>query len=79
MARISGVPSDQAGWFLRVSKFFARKKIGKELELTSIMGHSSWVLGGVGAFETVMDKLKVDPRLKSLAGVKAAALIGCPF
>jgi len=80
MARIDGVAEEKTGWLLRYAKRFSRKKTGKDIELTSIVGHSSWVLGGVGAFEMAMEKAtRLDPRLKTLAGIKAAAMIGCPF
>jgi len=80
MPRIQGVAKEKAGWLLRYARSYARKKTGKDTELTSILGHSNWVLGGVGAFETAMEKAtRVDARLKTLAGIKAAAMIGCPF
>ncbi len=80
MPRIRGVPDERAGWLLRMARRFSRRKLGKDLELTAIVGHSSWLLGGVGAFETAMERAtKLDPRVKSLAGIKAATLIGCPF
>jgi hypothetical protein len=80
MARIKGVPNERAGWLLRMARRFSRRRLGKDLELTSILGHSSWLLGGVGVFEAAMERAtKLDPRVKSLAGIKAATLIGCPF
>ncbi len=80
MARIAGVPNQRAGWLLRLARRFSRKRLGRDLELTAIVGHSSWVLGGAGAFETAMERASsVDSRVKALAGIKAATLIGCPF
>ena len=80
MARIQGVSKDREGWLLRFANRFSRKKIGAEIEPTQIMGHHSWVLGGVGAMEMALERAtRLPEQLKMLVDLKAAMQIGCPF
>jgi hypothetical protein len=38
------------------------------------------VLRAIGSYELWLQRWKrIDPRLKALAGLKAAALVGCPW
>ena len=80
MPRIPVVPDEEASWLLRFANRYTRKQRGTSLEPTRIMGHQSWILGGAGAMEMALERSShVPSRLKSLAGLKAAARIGCPF
>ena len=80
MARIRGVPKGKESWLLRYANRFSKKKVGSALEPAAIMGHQSWLLGGVGAYEMASERLTTVPeKLKSLVDVKAAMMIGCPF
>ena len=59
---------------------YSKKKLGKVLESVGILGHSGPVLAANGAFETLMERAtRVPERLKSLAEIKAAMMVGCPF
>ena len=78
MARIP--PPEKAGLLLKLAHRYTRKKVGRTLETASVMGHHSWILAGNGAFEMALERSKRAPvRLKALAGMKAAMMIGCPF
>jgi hypothetical protein len=45
-----------------------------------VIGHHPWTLAAVGAFEMALDRSRhVEGRLKELAQIKAATLVGCPF
>jgi hypothetical protein len=80
MARIPGVAKGKENWLLRYANRFSQKKLGSALEPAAIMGHQSWLLGGVGAYEMASERLSSVPaRLKSLVDIKAAMMIGCPF
>ena len=80
MARIRGVPEDEESLELRVVKRFARRKVGAVPEPVGVMGHQPWMLRAAGAFELALERSRsVEPRLKELAQIKAAMLVGCPF
>lgn len=80
MARIAGVPEEKAGWLLRLLNWAARRRLGKTIEPLAIMGHHTRLLLGSGAMDLALDRSRqADARLKELAQIKAATLIGCPF
>lgn len=80
MARIEGVSAKRAGWWVRVADWAARRRLGRSVEPVRILGHSSRLLFGVGAFEWALDGAAAVPsRLKELAQIRAATLVGCPF
>lgn len=80
MARIAGVPQERASWFVRLSYWFSRRLVGRVVAPLTITAHHSWILRGYSAYEFALGRSRlVDARLKALASLKAAALIGCPF
>ncbi len=80
MARIQPVPPEKASWLLKLANRYARKKVGQPLEPSAIMAHNGWVLAANGAYELAIARAnRVPERLKALASLKAAAMIGCPF
>ena len=80
MAKIKPVPPENPGWLVKAANRYSRKRLGRELEPTSMLGHSSAILGGYAAFELAQGRAtRVSARLKSLAQVKAAMMVGCPF
>jgi hypothetical protein len=80
MARIQGVESRQAGWFVRLLYFFTRRKLGRVVLPIKINAHHPRLLWALAEMEQgQMAAKSVDAALKSLASVKVATLIGCPF
>jgi len=80
MARIDGVPSAKAGWQQRFASWLSRRRFGTVAEPIAIMAHHPWVFRAYGAFEMGLERCRtIDPRLKELAQLKAATLVGCPF
>jgi len=80
MARIQAVSPDRASWFVRLAGWFTRRRLGKSLEPVGIMGHNTAVVAAAAAYELASERARrIEPRLKVLAGLKAAMLIGCPF
>jgi hypothetical protein len=80
MARIDGVPKGQAGLAARFAYWHARRRFGKVPEPLTIVAHHSWIFRGYGAYEVALDRSRlVDARLKALASLKAATLVGCLF
>ncbi len=80
MARIAGVPEDRGGWLSWLAYRFSRKRLGKVAEPLAVSAHHPWIMRGLVAYEFALDRSRrIDPRLKALAGLKAATLVGCPF
>ncbi len=80
MARIEGVPQRHAGLLTRFAYRYSRRKVGKVMEPLAITAHNQQIMLAMGGYEYFLDRARaVDSRLKALAGIKAAALVGCPF
>ena len=78
--RIEGVSSSNAGLFVRLTYWFSQRRFGKVADPLKLMGHHSWVSLGSGVFELASERSRlVELRLKELAQIKAATLVGCPF
>ena len=80
MARIEGVAPQRASWLVRVVYRMARRMFGQVPEPLTVNAHNPAVFRATVGYEYFLSKAKrVDERLKSLAALKAAAMVGCPF
>jgi alkylhydroperoxidase family enzyme len=90
MARIQGVPNDQAGPMVKLVYRFMRrgmKKLtgrppahGSGIEPVEIWAHQPKMMSGMGKFQGAVRKGdSVDERLKNLVELKGAQMIGCEF
>ena len=80
MARIKGTSDREASFFQRFIFRTAAKQAGAVPEPLRIMAKSGGVMLGAGLFQTGFDRAKsVEPKLKFLASLKAASMIGCLF
>ena len=80
MARIAGVPKNKTSLITRFAYWYARRRFGKVPEPLTLVAHHPWLFRGNGAFELALEHSRlVDARLKGLASIKVATLIGCPF
>ena len=80
MARIRGVEAREAGLFTRFVFWMARRKMGHDVVPLKITAHHTRLLRAVGEMEMGQAALRtMEPKLKALAGIKAATMIGCPF
>ena len=80
MARITGVEKDSAGLFTRFVYWMTRRKIGKVVLPVKITAHQPRLLRAMVKMEMGQAAVhSVDPALKTLASLKTAMLIGCPF
>lgn len=78
MARIA--PPKKLGLLARITGWMTKRRLGQELDPLVITSHHRSVFRGVAAFEYMLDRSRlVDARLKALASMKAAAMVGCPF
>ena len=79
-ARIAGVSEREAGPLVRLVYRMAKRLFRKIPEPLTVAAHHRWIFQGYTAYEFCLGKARrVDARLKALAGLKAAALVGCPF
>lgn len=80
MARIRGVEANQAGFVTRFLYWITRRKVGRVILPFKITAHHPRLLLSVGGMEMGQQALRtVDAKLKALAGIKTATLVGCPF
>lgn len=78
MARIEA--PKRPGPFARVAYWMSKRDYGKLPEPVELMAHHPGLLRGYGALEWEMDRASsVDDRLKELAWIKTAALVGCEW
>ena len=80
MSRITGVSEQKANIFVRLAYWLSKKRVGKVVEPLAVSAHHPWILRGYGAYELALERAHlVEGKLKALASIKAATLIGCPF
>jgi hypothetical protein len=86
MARMQGIEPNEAGWLTRLTYWLVRRKVAKlterkvVVEPVKITAHHPRLLRAMGQMEMGQEAAQSVPvSLKSLASIKAATLIGCPF
>jgi hypothetical protein len=80
MSRVAGLPPGRAGLLVRFAYWFSKRMLGKVTEPLTVAARHPWIFRGYTAYEFALGRARrVDPRLKALVGLKAAALVGCPF
>ena len=80
MARIEGVPAGRAGFLVRFAYRFSKRLVGKVATPLTVAAHHRWIFRAYGGYEFALGRARlVDAKLKVLASIKAAALVGCPF
>ncbi len=81
MTRLSPVTTKGPDLLRRYAFRSARKSYGRTLEPLRVLAHHRPLMAGYGAFSLAADRYasSVDERLKSLAMLRAAQLIGCEW
>ena len=80
MARIEGLSRRRASWLTRVVYWMAERMFKKLPEPVTVSAHNPQIFRAITGYEYFLSKAnRVEAKLKALAGIKAAALIGCPF
>jgi 4-carboxymuconolactone decarboxylase len=86
MARMKGIEPHEAGWFTRLIYWMVKRKMRKltgqnrVIEPIKIAAHHPRLLKALGQMEMGQEAARSVPTpLKSLASIKAATLVGCPF
>jgi hypothetical protein len=79
VARIEAVTDEKASIISRVLFKIARRRLGRVSEMWRICAHVPKLHLGRGIFELLLDRSAlVDRRLRWLAVIKTAMLVGCP-
>ncbi len=80
MTRITGVPRSEAGPFVRLVYRLMRREFGREVSPVAVYAHRPRLLFGYGLFEKAQQAdARVDPVVRALVELKAAALLQCEF
>jgi hypothetical protein len=78
--RIRGVEASEAGLFTRFLYWMTKRKVGRVILPFKATAHLPRLLVAVGQMEMGQQALRtVDAKLKALAEIKGATLVGCPF
>jgi len=80
MARIEGVPAKQAGIVAKFAYWMCKRRLGRVILPIRINAHHPRILRAMAGMEMGQEAAKSVPAaLKTLAQVKVAMMIGCPF
>jgi hypothetical protein len=84
MARIQGAPANQGGplrrLFVGLVYSLTRRRVGRVVMPVQVTAHHPKILWGYGQMEqSQLGSKLVDHRLKGLAELRVATLVGCPF
>jgi len=80
MSRIAPVPRRRAGWLTRFTFWYAERSFGKLPGSLGVLAHHPGVFRAVAGYELLVRRARaVDEKLKLLAELRVAALIGCRF
>lgn len=84
MARISGAPSNQGGPFRRLFValvyWLTKRRLGRVIMPIQVTAHHPKIFWGYLQMEqSQMGAKLIDPKVKGLAQLRVATLVGCPF
>ena len=79
MSRINGI-TRRGSLIARIVFFFSKRKVGKVTSPIRTMALNTPILWGYGQMELAQEKAKkVSHKIKMLADLRIATLVGCPF
>lgn len=84
MARIPGAPVNSGGplrrLFVGILYSLTRRRLGRLIMPVQVTAHHPTILWGYGQMEQSQASSKlIDPKIKGLAELRVATLVGCPF
>ncbi len=78
--RIRGLERNEASWLIRWTYGAMKRRFGKVLTPQTVWAHRPGTMLTLALFMQTAEASKiVDPAIRSLASLRAAQLIGCPF
>jgi hypothetical protein len=79
VSRLQGVPERTATWITRLLFRGIRRRVGRLADTWTIAAHQPGLLLGWALHELSYERARtVDRRLRTLAQLKVAVLVGCP-
>ena len=79
MSRLNGVPERDAGWIAKFIFRGIRRRVGRVSDTWKVAAHKPGLLLGWALHELSYDRASsLNRRLRTLAQLKVAALVGCP-
>jgi AhpD family alkylhydroperoxidase len=80
MTRIAPLPARDAGWFTRFTYWYAGRLYGRLPGALGVLARNAGILRAVAGYEFWSARAsKVDKKLKLLAEVRVATLVGCRY
>lgn len=80
LPRVPGVPAGEGGPLVRLAYAISKRKMGTVPTPVAVTAHHPGLMAGYSAFELATERAKrVDARLKDLAALRAAMLVGCEW
>lgn len=84
MARIPGAPASSGGplrrLFVGILYSLTKRRLGHVIMPVQVTAHHPTILWGYGQMEQSQASSKlIDPKIKGLAELRVATLVGCPF
>jgi hypothetical protein len=84
MARIPGAPRNQGGLlrrlFVGIVYSLTQRRLGKVIMPMQVTAHHPKIFWGYVLMEQAQASSElIDPKLKGLAELRVATLVGCPF
>jgi hypothetical protein len=80
MPSIRGLEANEVGIFTRFLYWMTKRKVRRVIVPFKVTAHHPRLLLAMGQMEMGQAAAHaVDHKLKELAGIKAATLVGCPF
>jgi 4-carboxymuconolactone decarboxylase len=80
MTRIAGVPESSANPLVRLTYRLTRRQLGRMVDGIAVYAHRPKLMAGYGALEKAVEsEQRVDPVIRMLVVLKAAALQTCEF
>jgi hypothetical protein len=84
MARVPGAPRRQGGpirrLFVGIVYSLTERRLGRVIMPVQVTAHHPKILWGYGQMEQSQASSKlIEPKLKGLAELRVATLVGCPF
>ena len=84
MARIQGARSDRGGMlrrlFVSLIYYLTKRKVGTVVMPVQVTAHHPHILWGYGQMEqSLLGSKLVSDKVKGLAQLRVATLVGCPF
>jgi hypothetical protein len=77
--RIQGIDPKRAGWLMKPIYALMKRQFGKVLTPYTVLAHRPAVALSALVSTIALARGKVPARIKTIASLRAAQLVGCPF